>query len=164
MAALYIFSLFFAFFLLLERAALRGKYRKREGEKYYDNRRTSMEKKWITEIAHWQSTWNKKKKKKKKNSTLTCFNFSLFFHQFLHDIIKQPFGPCFMQHVLGKADDFMPLKSSICSTSSLHRCSHQCSNHAQPWPPSPASRCPKSSGRMTGNMRTQLERYFLSQN
>lgn len=45
MAALYIFSLFFAFFLLLERAALRGKYRKREGEKYYDNRRTSMEKK-----------------------------------------------------------------------------------------------------------------------
>lgn len=85
-------------------------------------------KKWITERAHWQSTWNKKKKK--KCSTPTCFNFSLFFHQFLPDIIKQPFGPCFMQHVLGKADDFMPLKSRICPTSSLHRCSHQCSNQS----------------------------------
>lgn len=117
-------------------------------------------------VNNWNSSLAKhmEQERQKKPSTPTCFNFSLFFHQFATDIIKQPFGPCFTQHVLGKADDFMPLKSSICSTSSLHRCSHQCSNHAHSdWPPSPASCFLKSSRRMTGNMRTQLERYFLHQ-
>lgn len=165
-AALYSFSLLFAFLLLLERVALRGKYKKSKGEKIPWQQKNFYGKKWITEIAHWQSTWNKKKKRKKKrSSTLTCFNFSLFFHQFPPDIIKQPCGPCFMQHVLCKADDFMPLKSNTCSSSSLHRCSHQCSNHAhRDWLPSPSSCFAKSTRRMKGNMRAQLERYFRCQN
>lgn len=52
----------FAFLFLLERVALRGNYKKGKVKKKC-SRRTLMEKKGITEIAHWQSTWNMKKKK-----------------------------------------------------------------------------------------------------
>ncbi|KAI1243633.1 hypothetical protein IHE44_0001266, partial [Lamprotornis superbus] len=39
--------------------------------------------------------------------------YSCSQEHFPPDIIKQPFGPCFMQYVLGKADGFMPLKSIV---------------------------------------------------
>lgn len=59
----------------------------------------------------------------------------------------------------------MPLKQSLCSTSHLHRCCRQRSSCiCRDWLPSLASRILKSSGRMTGNERTQPGSCVLTQN